>query len=575
MGATKRTGALASALLVALAVAGVVAPATAAGVADPAGGARGPAASLRIAPTPAVPAVRVIVTGDEAGARPQARAARSAVIAAGGRVERVLPLVGGVAAAVPQRNLVALRSAPGVRTVTPNSRMTVAASDPDQEEEGSEPEPRSVHRAEIRADAALSAGATGEGVTVALLDTGINPHRDLEGRVLPVRNGTTGDYEPCVNLSGEPGCADSYGHGTFLAGLIAGSGAGSGGRYAGVAPAADLVSIKVAGEDGSADLSNVLAGIQWAVSFRDRYRIRVLNLSLGTDSEEPWQSDPLNYAVQRAWRAGIVVTVSASNRGPDLRTISKPGDDPWVLTVAAVDDRQTPAISDDRLPQFSGRGPTAAGLTKPDLVAPGAMLVSTRAYSAIDEEFPPAMSGPYRQGSGTSMSTAVVSGAVAQLLSRKPSLPPDRVKFLLMRTARPVAESSPYLVGRGIVDVYAALTYTEAGLANQGLSTSSGLGSITGSRGTARVQTTTGDVVLDATLTSQLLVWEQAELLGDWGENTWYASSWARAPIYRTVWSGSDWAGHNWHGSSFYGEVEDSTFYGHNWHGGQWYGVWK
>ncbi|MDQ3944914.1 MAG: S8 family serine peptidase, partial [Actinomycetota bacterium] len=130
---------------------------------------------------------------------------------------------------------------------------------------------------------------TGSGVTVAVLDTGISNVADLAGRILPVKNDLTGATTPCQNLSGESGCADSYGHGTFIAGLIAGNGASSGGTYKGVAPAANLVSIKVAGRDGSSDASTVIAGIQWAVSFRDKYGIKVLNLSLGTDGTQTYR----------------------------------------------------------------------------------------------------------------------------------------------------------------------------------------------------------------------------------------------------------------------------------------------
>src|SRR5438876_1038386 len=195
--------------------------------------------------------------------------------------------------------------------------------------------------------------------------------------------------KPCENLSGESSCNDSYGHGTFIAGIIAGNGTSSNGAYKGIAPAAKLVSVKVAGADGSADVSNVLAAIQWVVSFKDRYGIKVLNLSLGTDSTQSYRVDPLNYAVERAWDAGIVVVVSASNRGPAAGTISKPGDDPLVVTVGAVDDMGTPGLGDDQLPNFSSHGPTAAdGLAKPDLAAPGAHIVSLRAPgSARDTQF--------------------------------------------------------------------------------------------------------------------------------------------------------------------------------------------
>src|SRR4029077_1297314 len=141
---------------------------------------------------------------------------------------------------------------------------------------------------------------------------------DLAGRVLPVSNDLNllKPTSPCENLTGEPTCDDNYGHGTFIAGLIAGNGASSNGAWSGVAPNANLVSVKVAGRDGSADVSNGLAGIQWVVSLKDHYGLKSLNLSLGTDSTQSYRVDPLNYAVEKAWDSGITVVVAASNNGP-------------------------------------------------------------------------------------------------------------------------------------------------------------------------------------------------------------------------------------------------------------------
>ncbi len=260
---------------------------------------------------------------------------------------------------------------------------------------------------------------------MAVLDTGVANVPDLAGRLVQVRNDLTGQTAPCKNLSGELDCNDRYGHGTFIAGLVAGNGASSGGKWKGVAPEASVLSVKAAGADGAADVSNILAAIQWVVSFKDRYNIRVLNLSLGTDSTQDWRVDPLNYAVERAWAAGMTVVVAASNKGPGAGTITKPADDPWVVTVGATDDRGTAGLGDDQLPDFSGRGPTAHGLAKPDVAAPGAHVISLRAPgSTIDTQFPWYVDGSYRRGSGTSMATGVVSGAVALMLQANPGLHP-------------------------------------------------------------------------------------------------------------------------------------------------------
>lgn len=498
--------------------------------------------------------------------------AQRAVADVGGRVTRQLPIIDGVAALVPAPQVARLAHLPGVVSVTPDARVHVQGTSL-----GSwAAQPASVYRTEVGASRMKAAGYRGAGVTVALLDTGIAPSADLAGRVLPVTDPITGAVAPCENLSGEASCYDNYGHGTFLAGLIAGDGGSSSGRYAGVAPGASLVSIKVGSADGSADVSNVLAGIQWAVSFRDTYRIRVLNLSLGTDSTQSWQVDPLNYAVERAWEANIAVVVAASNRGPAAGTISRPADDPWVITVGAVDDRATSPISDDRLPDFSGRGPTADGLAKPDVVAPGAHLVSLRSVgSTIDTAYPSYVAGAYHVGSGTSMAAAVVSGVAALMLSAAPTMSPNRLKYALTSTARAVASTDRYAVGSGIVDAYRAAFLAPGGLADQGLARSSGVGALSASRGTVTVQTADLlQTVVNAALTAQLITWDAyGYTTGDWSGRTWVATPWYTAPFYRTSWYGHNWTGHNWTGSRWYGSA-DGTDYGAPLAGSAWYGAW-
>jgi serine protease AprX len=505
-----------------------------------------------------------------------ARVAGEAVVAVGGRVTRTLPIVDGVAATVPAAEVRALAGSPGVKAVTPDAEMHVQ-SVPVQAPAALATDPVSVYGDEVRAGPVRAKGWAGQGVTVALLDTGISGE-DLAGRVKPVTDDLTGVTSPCKNLSGEATCRDTYGHGTFMAGIIAGNGAASGGRYTGIAPRASLVSIKVGSADGSSDVSNVLAGIQWAVSFRTRYHIDVLNLSLGTDSTQSWKVDPLNYAVERAWAAGITVVVSASNRGPAAGTISKPADDPWVITVGAVDDLQTTKVSDDVSPDFSGRGPARDGVAKPDLSAPGAHLVSLRSVgSTIDNQYPQRIAGAYHQGSGTSQAAAVVSGVAALLLSADPSMAPNRVKYALTSTARRAASTDPSAVGRGVVDAYGALTASR-GQANSGLAHSNPSvlqANLDPTRGTVRVQTST-HVPIQGTQTAQLLTWDPAGYLtGDWSSSTWYLGPWALQPIYSTVWYGNTWAGMDTNGCSpDAGPAGDCLYGGHNWEGSVWYGAW-
>jgi serine protease AprX len=492
----------------------------------------------------------------------------------GGQVTAALPIVAGFAATLPAAAVDQLARLAGVRAVTPDSRVRVQAAAADSGI-------RSVYPKAIKADAVWKRGITGRGVTVAVLDTGVASVPDLAGRLVQVRNDLTGQTTPCKNLSGELDCNDRYGHGTFIAGLIAGDGASSGGKWRGVAPGASILSVKAAGADGSADVSNILAAIQWVVSFKDRYNIRVLNLSLGTDSTQDWRVDPLNYAVERAWAAGMTVVVAASNNGPAAGTITKPADDPWVVTVGATDDRGTAGLTDDWLPDFSARGPTAHGLAKPDVAAPGAHVVSLRAPgSTIDRRFPNYVDGAYRQGSGTSMATGVVSGAAALLLQANPGFTPDRVKHALVATARDAASNDRMAVGAGVVDANAAAFSAPAGLANQGLARSNGRGSLALSRGSVQVKAddplgTVLGPVLGATLTAQLLLWNPTGYTNaPWLPADWYLSTWEIHRWNRVSWYGNDWPGYKWRSSSWYGQEQDES-YGSSLPGSAWYGAWE
>ena len=557
-----------------LLIASVLLAATLGAAADVGGGTAGrsPAADARLEGAGAAP-VRVVVQARGAGSP----VAGAAVARAGGRVTRDLSIVEGVAATVPAAAVTALSATPGL-IVTPDRKVTVQGGGTSS---GTESEFRRVTGADdLNAD-----GHTGAGVTVALIDTGVSAVPDLAGKLLPVRDDVTGATKACVNLSGESSCSDSYGHGTFMAGIIAGSGANSGGTYKGMAPGARIVSIKIAGKDGAADVSTVLAAVQWVVSFRAEYGIKVLNLSLGTDSTQSYRVDPLNYAVERAWDSGIAVVVAAANLGPGAGTISKPGDDPLVITVGAIDDRGTPGLGDDHLPNFSSRGPTAAdGLTKPDIVAPGAHIVSLNAPgSTIATNVPTVMTAGYRKGNGTSMAAAVTSGAAALLLDADPSMSPDRLKFALTATAGPTASADPNEVGAGVVQAADALS-APAGVANQGLERSNGMGSLDASRGTVRVRTVTSGGLLGSALgtvisgsyTAQLLLWDPIGFTtGVWLPTTWYTSTFYLVGWQAVTWEGSRWQGSRWQGSRWQGNVDNSSTYGSRWQGSDWYGAWE
>ena len=550
-------------------------------------------AAAQAAPVRPATSERVIV---------QARAgdadAAAAVRRAGGTVTRSLPIVRGVAATVPSAALARLRNDPAVRSVTDDADVQVHGVADDTNPSTI----KSVYRDEIGATAL---NATGAGVRVALVDTGVNENADLVGRVVAIQDpgGTPEAFRTtvrCVDFSGEGDCVDRYGHGTFLAGLIAGNGAHSGGLYKGVAPGAEIVSLKIAGRNGAADVSKVLAAIQWVVSFREQYGIKVLNLSLGTNSQAPYWLDPLNHAVQQAWASGIVVVVAAGNSGKAFGTISKPADDPLVITVGAVDDRETPGVDDDRLPNFSSRGPAPFGIAKPDVVAPGARLISLRTPGSYVEEHAGAgqLAGtPYRRGSGTSMSAAVTSGAVALLLQRHADWTPDRVKYALTSTAGKVAARDPRLVGAGLVRV-AAADVAKPGLANTGVYTAAqGTGSLDDSRGgvvvgecadaaeCARCDAEGGCPEITGQNTAQGRAYNTSQYAAaNWTDSSWYTSQWS-APLLDTgwygnswlgnSWLGNSWLGNSWLGSSWYGNNDTADDYGRPARGGAWYGAWS
>jgi len=498
---------------------------------------------------------------------PVSTAAERAVYAVGGTVTSELPIVGGFAAKVPARGLAALRSLAGVvAEVVPAGRISFSGAYGQGSGVAS-----AVYPTVVGADRAWKAGYTGGHVGIAVIDTGINATGDLAGKVVHSED-----------FSGEGDGVDRFGHGTFIGGLIAGSGAASLGGVRGVAPDADLISLKIAGRDGSADITHVLAALQWAVSFKDVYNIRVVNLSLGTDSQQDYRVDPLDAAVERAWQAGLVVVVSAGNAGPGAGTINKPADDPYVVTVGAVRDNTTPGIGDDTVPSFSGTGPTAAnGIAKPDIAAPGGSVISTRAPgSYVDNAFPSARVGTaYFKGSGTSFATAITSASAALILNRTPGLTPDQVKARLTSTAAPGPVTDRSKVGAGWLDAYAATMSDSTAAANQGLTPSTGSGSLQLSRGSLSDTIQTGTVVdalgnlvpvyvcLTGLLTAQNTLFDPVTYFnGDWTASQWYASQWYASQWYASQWYASQWYASQWYASQWYA----SQWYDSQWYASQW-----
>lgn len=520
--------------------------------------ATGVAASSRAAPSeadiassPALPAPRVgIVIRERSPASPLAeRLVRNLR----GRVTRKLPIVDGFAAEVPADGLARLERSPLVAALWLDGRVRMADDDGDDDDDEDDDDDRGGGGAANTAWRgavglpALRGRYDGEDVAVAVLDTGVSPGADLRGTVeLRV------DFTP-----GHDGI-DRFGHGTHIAGIIAGDGSASRGTWRGVAPDAELISIKVAGPDGATDVSVVLAALQWVVTNRERLGIRVLNLAFGTDATTSYLVDPLDYAVERAWRAGVLVVAAAGNRGPDAGTISKPGDDPFVLTVGAADVRGTADRRDDVVAPFSSRGPTVDGIAKPDLVAPGVSIVSVRAPGSwADRDRPEARVGnAYFKGTGTSQAAAVVSGIAALLFEADPSLTPDEAKAALVGSSSGLGGQPG--AGSGLVDAARAV---EAVVSNQYGTTqinaqhapATGSGGIEPSRGSYHVYSDLNADNVPELVTGEVDVHGNAWSAQTWRDEAWSAQQWRATPWHavagefarfqQAVWLGPTWSG--------------------------------
>jgi serine protease AprX len=472
------------------------------------------------------------------------------VLKLGGAVLGQLPIVNGLVASLDHNAILSLSNQSNVVYISKDRTLT-----PFFDNAGPA----------VNASAAWQSNYTGAGIGVALIDSGVNNHPDL------VTTGFLPFSRIVYNKSfvaGDSSAADAYGHGTHIAGLIAGNGLSSTGplfsqNFKGIAPGAHIVNLRVLDANGSATDSSVIAAINQAISLKSQYNIRVINLSLGRGVFESYKLDPLCQAVEKAWKNGIVVVVAAGNNGRFLPTsgygtVTSPGNDPYVLTVGSMKPMGTTERTDDLIASYSSKGPTLLDhIVKPDLVAPGNLLVSTETsnttlyntepdnrvpYSAYMYGGPSSPSKFYFELSGTSMATGVVSGAVADLLQAHTTLTPDQVKARLMKTASksfPTTSSvydpasgitytsqyDVFTVGAGYVDLEAALASTE-------LSSGSAMSP------TAVYDSNTGNVSLNSNPsstwgTSQTwsgpAVWGSSQFTGGssimWGANTSGGSS--------------------------------------------------
>jgi serine protease AprX len=442
-----------------------------------------------------------------------------------------------------------------------------------------------------------NAGDTGKGVDVAVIDTGVTPVAGLNapGKVI---NGPDLSFESqSPNLQN----LDTNGHGTFMAGLIAGND-GQPGGYRGVAPDSRIVSLKVGVADGGADVSQVIAAIDWVVQHRDDngMNIRVINLSYGTNSTQPYGIDPLAYAVEQAWKAGIVVVAAAGNSGFQKYSVAQgladPAYDPQIIAVGAADTMGTSSLWDDQVAPFSADANSCSrGCRAPDVVAPGTHMQGLRVPgSYIDQNYPTgAISAGYFRGSGTSEATAFTSGAVALLLQKYPQATPDQVKAMLMSNSDKLHSFNWKDAGSGELDLRTLLAAPLPSGAAQNKTPSTGNGSLEASRGTDHLSM--DGVVLqgeqdifgqpfDSTAMAALEAAGSSWSGGRWNGSSWSGSSWSGSSWSGSSWSGSSWSGSSWsdefwNGSSWSGSSwsgsswSDSSWSGSSWSGGAWLGA--
>ncbi len=369
----------------------------------------------------------------------------------------------------------------------------------------------------LSVEAVWAMGYQGEGVAIAVIDSGVGSSKDFYAD--PTANGNHTDFRIRQRLSMDPLVSnnDATGHGTHVAGIIAGNGYHSSGAYTGIAPMADLISISVSNSLGFAYESDTVGALQWVLDNKDTYNIRVVNISLNSTVEQSYHQSPLNAATEILWFNGIVVVTSSGNKGigGQYNTVNAaPANDPFVITVGAADEMGNANRGDDHKANFTAFGLTDDGHLKPEILAPGADIVSILAANSTWKSTYPdrvTSNGKYFRASGTSMAAPMVSGAAALLLQAEPNLTPDQVKYRLLNTGSTLSDpggSWAYL------DVYDLLTTSTTASANTGL------------------------------VANQLL-WTGSDPI-TWGSVNWNSVNWNSVNWNSVNWNSVNWNSVNW-----------------------------
>jgi serine protease AprX len=432
--------------------------------------------------------------------------------------DKNLGLVGGVAVSLPAKWIARLQSVPGLM-ITPNALIKVSSATSTQLW------PYESGNANLwTADLTTYAGKT---PAIAIVDSGIQNRGDFGNRIVASVNLST----IAGNTATDPKpLDDKRGHGTFVAGIAA----GAAGNLTGAAPGAPLVSIKVMNDQGMAKTSDVIAACQWILDNKAKYNIRVANFSLHSNYSTNFYRDPLDQAVEKLWFNNVVVVAAAGNYGTAAGpsgVLYAPGNDPFVITVGAVDIGASTWAFDDTVAPFSAYGYTHDGFYKPDVSAPGRYMVGPIPGGSTIAVLKAAnlVGGDRIQLSGTSFSAPVVSGTVADMLARHPSWSPDQVKGALMRTARAVRNGNPKAAGLGEITASRAVAANFAPNPNKGLDRFV----------TANVAT--GGVSFDS------MSWASAAKADmSWNSMSWTDQSWSDQSWSDQAWGAMSWTDMSW-----------------------------
>ena len=446
--------------------------------------------------------INVIVTSN-AGTAAAENASKSV-----GSIRKKLPLVDGVTVEMPAARLASLAKVPGL-TITPDAPVKVSGS--------SGYSSTQVWPYESGIAKTWPTSTSPKPPAIAIIDSGIDASRaDFTGRVAA-----------SVNLSTLPNnsAGDGRGHGTFVAGIAAGAAAG----YTGAAPTANIVMVDVMDDQGVAKTSDVIAGCQWVLANKDKYGIRVVNLSLHSITPSNFTTDPLDRAVEKLWFNNVVVVAAAGNYGSATGPSGvryAPGNDPFVITVGAIVVGGTIGIGNDLVAPWSAYGYTYDGFWKPEISAPGRYMIGpvpTTSTLAVEKAANITAPG-YIQLSGTSFAAPAVAGAVAQLLAKKPTLTPDQVKGALMVSAKDAPNDVPYSSGVGELNADKALSVTRIPNPNAGVD-----------------NFLVKDPVTGAT-TFNAVSWQDAVKAGvAWDDISWQDVAWGDAAWSAVAWQDVAW----------------------------------